>query len=49
MFASRFNNLRGAQATGLSEVRFVASGSKATISLKSGVIGLHYRVSTAIR
>ncbi len=39
-----FTTFGGAQATGLSEVRFVASGSKAAISLNKGVLGLHYRV-----
>jgi len=34
----------GAQATGLSGVRFVASGNKVSISLSQGVVGLHYQI-----
>jgi hypothetical protein len=34
----------GAQATGLSEVRFLVVGPKVTISLNDGVLGLHYRI-----
>jgi hypothetical protein len=34
----------GAQATGLSEVRFVAAGSRANVILNGGVLGLHYRI-----
>ena len=38
------DSFAGPQWTGLSEVRIVAAGSKATISLSAGVVGLHYRV-----
>ena len=34
----------GAQATGLSEVRFVAAGSRANVTLSNGVLGLHYQI-----
>jgi hypothetical protein len=34
----------GAQATGLSGVRFVSSNGKAASSIASGVIGLHYQM-----
>ena len=34
----------GAQATGLSEVRFVAAGSRVNVILSNGVLGLHYRL-----
>ena len=34
----------GAQATGLSEVRFVAAGIRPSITLSNVVLGLHYRI-----
>ena len=34
----------GAQATGLSEVRFIAAGSKVNVILGNGVLGLHYQL-----
>lgn len=54
-FATPTNNVRyvklqiwtsfgGAQATGLSEVRFVAGGSRPNITLGNGVLGLHYQI-----